>query len=309
MGRPLNKKYFGNRNVGTTGTSDNGIGGEGLASASVSVAGSYAVRPTLTFSAPQLPGGVRATATITSEVLSAVTSNGTTGTGYVVGDLVTFTGVAGAIGYVATVGSGVGEIQSITFTQAGTSRGAFEAMPADLTDIAVVGGSGTLGRVDVLMRAKSVVVTEKGSGYSSAPTVSYTNRGGITVNSITLTTDSGNFTNGVANADNQENAIIMYANVGNGAGPVDIIKQVSGRRYKVTDGTTTAIVTLGTDGTPETGEAYIVATATGGTYYVTKLTAHRATLVAKTGDEALDGTSARWTFGSATDTIVSIENA
>ena len=31
MGRPLNKKYFGNRNIGTTGTTDNNIGGEGVA--------------------------------------------------------------------------------------------------------------------------------------------------------------------------------------------------------------------------------------------------------------------------------------
>ena len=31
MGRPLNKKYFGNRNTGTTGSSDNTIGGEGIA--------------------------------------------------------------------------------------------------------------------------------------------------------------------------------------------------------------------------------------------------------------------------------------
>ena len=32
MGRPLNKKYFGNRNIGSTSTTtDDGIGGEGLA--------------------------------------------------------------------------------------------------------------------------------------------------------------------------------------------------------------------------------------------------------------------------------------
>ena len=50
-------------------------------------------------------------------------------------------------------------------------------------------------------------------------------------------------------------------------------------------------------------------TPTGGTYYVTKLTAHKATLVAKTGDEALDGMAVQWTFGSPTSTIVQIENA
>ena len=71
----------------------------------------------------------------------------------------------------------------------------------------------------------------------------------------------------------------------------------------------TGIVTLGTDSSPETGEAYLVATATGGTYYVTKLTAHKATLVAKTGDEALDGKAVQWRFATPTASIVTIENA
>jgi hypothetical protein len=67
MGRPLHKKYFGNRNVGTTGTADNGIGGQGVAS--VTIGGSWAdftqATSTVTFSAPQLPGGVTATGTVT----------------------------------------------------------------------------------------------------------------------------------------------------------------------------------------------------------------------------------------------------
>ena len=36
MGRPLNKKYFGNRNIGSTSTTaDNGIGGEGVESVTI----------------------------------------------------------------------------------------------------------------------------------------------------------------------------------------------------------------------------------------------------------------------------------
>lgn len=65
MGRPLNKKYFGNRNVGTTSTGDNGIGGEGVAS--VTIAGEFSgftgATTTVTFSAPELPSGVTATGT------------------------------------------------------------------------------------------------------------------------------------------------------------------------------------------------------------------------------------------------------
>ncbi len=76
MGRPLNKKYFGNRNIGTTGTADDGIGGQGVAS--VTIAGEFSgftlATTTVTFSAPALPGGVTATgtATIVDGVVTAI---------------------------------------------------------------------------------------------------------------------------------------------------------------------------------------------------------------------------------------------
>ena len=84
MGRPLNKKYFGNRNIGTAST-DTGIGGEGVLSAAVSgpVAG-YTTRPTITFTAPTTPTGISATATILSKAKSA-TINGTQTRAYPVG--------------------------------------------------------------------------------------------------------------------------------------------------------------------------------------------------------------------------------
>ena len=67
MGRPLNKKYFGNRNIGTAGTTDNGIGGNGIASVTIGGvwSGFTQATSTVTFSAPQLPGGVTATGTVT----------------------------------------------------------------------------------------------------------------------------------------------------------------------------------------------------------------------------------------------------
>ena len=398
MGRPLNKKYFGNRNIGSASrTTDNGIGGEGVASAAVTVAGSYTTRPTFTFTAPEIPGGVTATGTVTSEVLSVAVggtqtraypvtagaisyaggtttatftatlrsealttvayasattiSFDTTTTAYISGTNITISGAsvtgtmtiggvaiaAGQTYYLgapttataatlyATYDNAVagtspltisnGTTTGATFTVGAThstvtaltpvNRGAFEALVTGARD-AVCASYGEGLTITPTYRGKAVTITEKGSGYVSAPTIAgYTNRGGITVATIVLTTDSGD----VGSAGNQENAIVMYANTGNGAGRVDVIKQVSTNRYKVTDGTTVGIVQLGTDGTPEAGEAYLVATATGGTYYVTKLTAHKATLVTKTGDGALNGTAAPWTFGSATATVVQIENA
>jgi hypothetical protein len=63
----LNKKYFGNRNLGTTGTSDDKIGGEGVASITlggVNNSSGYALNDPLDISAPTLPGGVQATAIV-----------------------------------------------------------------------------------------------------------------------------------------------------------------------------------------------------------------------------------------------------
>jgi len=67
MARSLNKKYFGNRNAGTTGTSDDKIGGEGVASITlggVNNSSGYALNDPLVISAPTLPGGVQATAIV-----------------------------------------------------------------------------------------------------------------------------------------------------------------------------------------------------------------------------------------------------
>jgi len=92
MGRPLNKKYFGNRNIGTTGTGDNyGIGGEGVASVTIDTVGSYTTAlPTATFSTPNIPSGVRATGIVHGNALSAATTSN--GTGYYVGNVLTVAG-------------------------------------------------------------------------------------------------------------------------------------------------------------------------------------------------------------------------
>ena len=85
MGRPLNKKFFGNRNIGSsTVTTDDGIGGQGVGSVVVSgtfsgktttvsgAANPYTI-PASVISAPQLPGGVKPTLTITFATASTAT--------------------------------------------------------------------------------------------------------------------------------------------------------------------------------------------------------------------------------------------
>jgi hypothetical protein len=240
MGRPLNKKYFGNRNVGTAATTDNGIGGQGVAS--VTVAGEFSgftlATTTVTFAAPTLPGGVTATGTATI--------------------------VAGAV--------------------------------------------------------TAIVMTNSGSGYVSAPTVTVADSdvgAEVTTGTLTavLTTDSGS----AGSSTNQENAIVVTAFVPGGSSAVigDIVKQTNDRRYRVKTAQGTGICQLVTDGVANAaGEVSIKATdSAGGNYLVAKLTARKVVLVpaalgGSAGTQFASGTSAKWTFGSAVlNTTVTIENA
>jgi hypothetical protein len=304
MGRPLAKRFFGNRNIGTNGgyTADDGIGGEGLASAAVSVAGSYtATLPTLTFSAPQLPGGVTSTGVIVSKVISATISGGTGYGNAQTFDLtVTTAGGSAVLNVTSDAGGAVVTVNSVT------TAGSFTALSA-VTGVS--GGTGT-GAVPVLTYgALSVTVTNKGSGYTAAPTVSYTNRGGITVNTITLTTDSGD----VGSVTNQENAILAYAYVTGNSLVADIQAQKGSRRYRVATSEGTAVCSLVAATPAAVGEMSITATdSSGKTYYVTKLTRHKALLTqyGTAGHEFATGDTVEWTFDAATlNTTVQIANA
>lgn len=231
MGRPLNKKFFGNRNVGTAATTDNGIGGKGIAS--VTISGSWSgftqATSTVVFSAPELPRGVTATGTVTI--------------------------TAGA--------------------------------------------------------PSAVAITNKGSGYTSLPTVTIADSDVGAETSGTAVAvfqvDSG----AVGSATNNENAISMTARLtGGSAGSVDIIRQVSGRRYKVTDGTRTGIVKLKASVATAAGEGSVrLVDSVGGTYFATKITAHRATVTRGTGTAFATGASVKWNMTVATATSLLINNA
>lgn len=327
MGRPLNKKYFGNRNVGTDGyeSSDDFIGGEGLASISISdqgnFAGNGAVDPLvgLALPAPTIPGGVQATWDIVYEVSTVTTGAGSVG--LVVGDTYTYAGTGGAVFTVAT-STNNGTNATFTVTNRGTG---IATVPQDTITVnmtKVTGTGAATFTVDIFFRVKSLTIVEKGSGYTGAETFTVTLNTGasgtVPAGTIVLTTDSGNQYQGLGDLNSntyQENAIIIYANTSasGSTGKVgDIVKQTNARSYKVKTEDGTKICRLGTDSSPESGEAYIVATdSSNATYYVTKLTAHRAVLVNKTGTpEFEDGTSVVWTFGSAVENYsVTIENA
>lgn len=191
MGRPLNKKYFGNENTGDSGAtsanytgtpgSGQGIGGDSVSSVTIGTAGSYTSRlPTVTFSDPNLGGavgGVTATGTVHGKVVSAAVT--TNGSGYNYGDVLSITGgtydTQGTVTVteitvvgtptVAAGGSGYNDGDLLTFSGAGWSQ--------DLILRVNRPGGGT-GTPD------NFTVTQVGRRTAAAPTnpVAYTSRTG-----------------------------------------------------------------------------------------------------------------------------------
>ena len=223
MARSLNKKYFGNRNIGTTVDTDDGIGGLGVAS--VTVAGTFSgftgATTTVTFSAPQLPTGVTATGT------------------------------------------------------------------------AVIDGGGAV---------TGITITEKGSGYITAPTVTIadsdvgaeTATGTLTA---VLTVDTGD----VGSGTNQENAIVVYAKTTSGGTSKvgDIIRQVGARRFRVRTADGIATCALKNSAVSAEGEMTITAfDSDGDTYFVTKIGGHRVTVTRGTGTQFSSDSTVPWTLGA-----------
>ena len=110
MGRPINKKYFANTNSRTFGTAN--VGGESVASVTISGvwSGYTQATSTVTFSAPDLVGGVTAegTVTITAGAPTAVTIT-VPGSGYLSAPTVT---IADSDGGAETAGTATAVLTS-----------------------------------------------------------------------------------------------------------------------------------------------------------------------------------------------------
>jgi hypothetical protein len=302
MGRPLHKKFFGNRNTGSTSTeADNGIGGQGVASVTIGgTNNNYIAVPTATFAAPTLPNGVTATAgAITMVVKSVSIDNG--GGSYLDEEVVTL-GSGSAAGGTGTVDGtyttrasfriksidGGGAATSIELVNGGSytvlaynGATAVSNPGSTVTQMFTTGGTGNNLRVTITWGVLAVPVSESGSGYVSAPAITMT---GNATKAAVLTVDTGGVP---GSTTNQENAITMTGRIVAGATvELDVIKQTGARRYLVTDGTNTGVVELVGDAVDAAGEANIIATdSASGTYYVTKITAHRALVVPGTGTQ------------------------
>ena len=165
--------------------------------------------------------------------------------------------------------------------------------------------------------AYTVTVVSAGSGYTSAPTITFA---GSVAGGGGSATPVATLTSGTAL---RQNGIKCEVQVGAGSELTtgDILKQVNGRSYRVTttDSTTTTVCKLVTTEAKDANQMSIKATdSAGGTYFVAKLTSRKAVLVpaanvhggtSNTGTQFVSGTAAKWTFGSAVvDTTVTIEN-
>jgi hypothetical protein len=241
------------------------------------------------------------------------------------GNLLSSSPPTGTVGHTNTLG-GAGctvnfswGVKSVTVLQAGVypivagSANTTTVTHGDLTASTAAGCT-----LDIFYGVNTIQVTEKGSGYRGTETVTFTaaNVGQSetrATGTMVLTTDSGL----VGSATNQENAIVIRAKVDVEASVAvgDIIRQVNARSYKVKTANGIAVCKLVADDTPAANQAYITATDNNGnTYFVTKLTAHRARLTRNTQNGEASwlfetGQGAKWVFGSTTVSTVKIENA
>jgi len=139
--------------------------------------------------------------------------------------------------------------------------------------------TGTGAKADITMGLLSITVTDPGSGYLNAAdaAVSFSGSTGAAATAV-LTTDDGTPYDAEAFP-----AIIAYAKTTSGGTNqiADINRQRGSHRYYVTTADGSAVCQLKTTGAASSaGEMTIKATDSAGkTYYVQKLTAHRATLV------------------------------
>jgi hypothetical protein len=321
MGRPIKSKYFGNRNRGgdnyhTGGTGPgqtSGVGGEGVQSVSFSNSGTlYSQGTTVSFGQPNIAGGIRATGTPVIDANGLLRSVTITeaGTGYTSAPTLTVTTAT----RVTTLGTATNN--SYTLTNVVSTAGIYIGMRVDgnwaLQNSTYVTAISSTGTVSL---SKTLTVS------TASVSLTFTDAGSGQANSVTLFANTTTF-----------NALSFTSYLTTGSSAVsggDILKQESSRRYLVRNSQGIGKVTLsagtGTNHVLAPGFMSLIATDGGGaTYFVMKLTAHKAFVVNRTntstaliststvviGSVTYTGGDCGWTFGAATGTNqVSIANA
>ena len=301
MGRPIKKKFFGNLNTPDHGsvTQGSGVGGEGVASVSVSNTGTgYSQGATVSFTAPDVAGGTVATGHATL-VANGNNSFGVTGividnagTGYLSAPTVTVS-TATAVAVAATGNSGIGGLN--TFTVASVTGIALGMIISG----AATGISGRVTGIDSNLNRITSSVNNNGT-WTNASNLTFIDYGSGFADSVTLTSSI-------------QNAIAFSSYIPTGSAARtngDIIKQEASHRYLVQNSDGVGQCKLVSTSTLAAGQMNIIATDwNGSTYFVTKLTAHRARLNQYTVNGSFliaDGATTGWTLNGATGTVVTI---
>lgn len=297
MGRPIKKKFFGNLNVPKYGSvsQGSGVGGEAVASVTFSNTGTnYSTGTTITFGAPNITGGVTATGSPTFNASRQFTGVTVTsgGSGYTTATTVTI-----------TTATGVSKTTTGTISQT-------VIYPANTTGIYV--------GMKVLGSGINAGATYVNSIISGAVNLSAANAGAVS-GAVTFTdVGASGAATGVLAVGQRLDSIQLtaYLLVKDGGSSAinggDIIKQEASHRYLVQNAQGIGQCKLVATNSPAAGEMYIVATdANGSTYWVTKLTAHKARLKRRTMSTAYliaDGAQTGWNIGVPSGTIVTLSN-
>lgn len=294
MGRPIKKKFFGNLNVPKYGSvsQGSGVGGEAVASVTFSNTGTnYSTGTTITFGAPNITGGVRATGSPTFNASRQ------------------FTGVT-----VTNGGSGYTTATTVTITTA-TGFTATSTGSASATVIYPTSTTGIYVGMKVLGTGINAGATYVNSIISGAVNLSAANASTVTGTISFVDVGANAAATGVLAVGQRLDAITFSSWIP-GAGQArlggDIIKQESSHRYLVKNSDGTGQCKLVASDSPAEGEMYIVATdANGSTYWITKLTAHKARVKRRTMSTAYliaDGAQTGWNIGVPSGTIVTLSN-
>lgn len=285
MGRPINKKYFGNRNVSDpNSTSDDyGIGGKYVTAIATGTAGTgYSQGLTATVDAPTIAGGVTATTTVgvyANGVISGYTvTDG--GSGYTTAPAVSLVKPGNVT--IAATGSNGANVLTMT-----TTAGIYAGMT--VTGNVGLGGAGNTAVVTTV-NAANVILSDNNDADITGNVTFYDAGASGAAGTVSL----------AYYATNVSNAFSISANI-NGSNSLqgDILKQESSRRFRIKTSDGTDVCKL-TNAAPQIREVRLTAVdSDGGTYYIDKLTSRTALLTQGNGSQFDTGDRVPWTITSA----------
>jgi len=192
MGRPLNKKYFGARNIGVTGTfnrvvdSTAGLTGQAVASVGSITAGTYTAAPTLQFPVPLGGDGITAARATGTPVFTVVSATISGGTGY--GNAQTFNLTVTTANGTAVLNVTSNSSGALVTVNSVTTGGTFTGISA-VTGVS--GGTGTGGTPVLTYGLSGATITDAGAGYTTQSFTTAISGTTATANTVTVQSVNG----------------------------------------------------------------------------------------------------------------------